>query len=206
VILDSYTVYLDLWIANREGRILANGRPGQYTGVKGGSVASEDWFRNALKTRDGSEFVACDISQNESLNGSKVATFATAIRDHGSNNGAPLGVLGIFFDWDKQAQAVLDGVRLTDEERSRTRCLIVDAQHRIIAASDVAGIFSKYPIRTEGNRIGSYVDAEGNLIGFALTPGYETYQGLGWSGIVIQGQAGTNAQPRAGRPANSRAS
>jgi hypothetical protein len=194
---------LDLWIVDRDGRVLANGRPGHYTGVKGQNVSSEDWFRRALATRDGSEFVACDIAENKSLNGSKVATFATAIRENGNNTGATLGVLGIFFDWDKQGQAVLDGVRLTAEERSRTRCLIIDAQHRVIAASDGAGIFSTYPIKSEGKRMGSYVDAAGNLIGFALTPGYETYKGMGWSGLVVQSQAGVAAGTAAGELAES---
>lgn len=192
VILDSYTVYLDLWIVDSRGRVLASGRPNQYKGVQGQDVSSEDWFRRALATQDGSEFVACDITRNEALGGSGVATFATAIREDGRNTGAPLGVLGIFFDWDKQGQAVVDGVRLAEDERSRTRCLIVDAQHRILAASDGDGIFTKFPLRTEGKRIGSYGDSGGNLIGFALTPGYETYEGLGWSGVVVQSPLATH--------------
>jgi len=192
VILDSYTVYLDLWIVNKEGRVLANGRPREYTGVNGKNVASEDWFRRALATRDGGEFVACDIAESVALGSSKVATFATAIRENGHNNGRPIGVLGIFFDWEKQGRAVLDGVRLADDERARTRSLIVDAQHRIIASSDGADIFSTYAIKTEGKSMGSYVDSNGSLIGFALTPGYETYQGMGWSGVVVQAQAGSS--------------
>jgi hypothetical protein len=27
------------------------------------------------------------------------------------------------------------------------------------------------------------------MIGFCLTPGYETYQGLGWYGVLVQGPA-----------------
>jgi hypothetical protein len=177
---------LDLWIVDSKGEVLASGRPGQYPRVKGLNVAAEDWFRRALATSDGTEFVACDISTNQALAGSKVATFATAIREDGMNNGRVLGVLGIFFDWDKQSQAVVDGVRLSDEERSVTRCLIVDARHRVIAASDGVGIFEQYPVRTDGGSMGSYTDSGGNLVGFALTPGYETYAGLGWYGVIEQ--------------------
>lgn len=32
----------------------------------------------------------------------------------------------------------------------------------------------------------SYTNKNGQLIGFALTPGYETYKGLGWYGVLIQ--------------------
>jgi hypothetical protein len=34
--------------------------------------------------------------------------------------------------------------------------------------------------------MGNYRDETGSLIGFALTPGYETYRGLGWYGVIIQ--------------------
>ncbi len=186
VILDSYTVYLDLWIAGLDGTVLAGGRPGKYGSVKGLNVSAEEWFRRAVQTGDGSEFVACDVSRNAALGGAMVATYATAIRENGQNNGLPIGALGIFFDWEKQGRAVLDGVRLADDERSRTRCLLVDSKHRIIASSDGAGIFSTYAIKTQGTAMGSYVDSEGSIVGFALTPGYETYQGMGWYGVVIQ--------------------
>jgi hypothetical protein len=33
---------------------------------------------------------------------------------------------------------------------------------------------------------GYYSDSTGSQIGYALTPGYETYQGLGWYGVLIQ--------------------
>jgi hypothetical protein len=25
------------------------------------------------------------------------------------------------------------------------------------------------------------------MVGYARTPGYETYEGLGWSGVIVQG-------------------
>ena len=34
--------------------------------------------------------------------------------------------------------------------------------------------------------MGTYEDKNGNIVGFALTPGYETYQGLGWYGALFQ--------------------
>ena len=41
----------------------------------------------------------------------------------------------------------------------------------------------------EGRRSGFSQDRTGALIAFHATPGYETYKGLGWFG-VIQGGAG----------------
>ncbi len=102
-----------------------------------------------------------------------------------------IGVLGIFFDWDKQSRAVVEGVRLSDEEKAGTRCMLIDSQNRVIAISPgvAAGglpLFDQYPLKTDGKPMGSYVDAGGNLVGFAQTPGYETYRGLGWYGVVTQ--------------------
>src|SRR3546814_123607 len=48
-ILRSYTVYPDLWIADRSGRVHANGRPARYHGVVGADVSREDWFRRGLE-------------------------------------------------------------------------------------------------------------------------------------------------------------
>ena len=86
---------------------------------------------------------------------------------------------------------MLNSIRLTEEERGRTRCLIVDSSHRVIASSDQRGVLTEvFHLNTNGQPRGSYVDQEGNLIGYALTPGYETYRGLGWYGVVSQSKAG----------------
>jgi hypothetical protein len=78
-------------------------------------------------------------------------------------------------------------VRLEPEEATRTRCLLVDSNQRIIAASDRRGVLTEtLPMQTEGNSKGNYMDSNGIMVGFALTPGYETYRGLGWYGVVIQ--------------------
>lgn len=184
VILGSYTVYLDIWLAARDGTVLANGGARKYAAA-GANVSGEAWFQRALQTQNGEEFVACDIATNRVLN-AKVATYATAIREEGQKNGHAIGVIGVFFDWEKQSQAVVDGVRLSAEERNRTRCLILDANGRILAASGKEGLDEKYPLETGGKNMGTYEDKNGNLVGFALTPGYETYKGLGWYGALVQ--------------------
>lgn len=187
VILGAYTVYLDLWIVDVNGTVLASGRGDQYRGVVGSSVAGEPWFRDALATRSGDDFAVADIAVAERLDRRMVATYATAIRAGGEANGAVLGVLGIFFDWQTQSRSVVDGVRLTDEEKGRTRCLLIDRNHRVIASSDGRGILGEaFPLRTEEGGQGSYTDGDGFVVGYALTPGYETYRGLGWYGVIVQ--------------------
>ena len=186
VILDAYTVYLDLWICDPIGRVVATGRPDRYPRAMNQSMAQAPWFQQAMRTQSGEEFVACDIQCESSLNDAPVATYATAIRAGGETQGEPIGVLGIHFDWRPQAQAVVDGVRLTEGERTRSRVLILDQSHRILAASDGQGVLTEIvPLDVSGGAMSSYT-AEDLTIGYALTPGYETYKGLGWYGCVQQ--------------------
>lgn len=188
VILKSYTVYLDIWVVDAQGRVMANGRPDRYA-VRGRSVADESWFRDAMATRDGTEFAVSDVVPVEAFNNAPVATYATAIRAGGEENGRPLGVLGIFFDWAPQAGGVVRSVRLTDEEKAegRTKCLIVDSNFRVLAASDQRYLLmGRYPVHTEGRNMGYYQAEDGTVVAFALTPGYETYKGLGWYGLILQ--------------------
>lgn len=195
VILDSYTVYLDLWVVNAGGTVVASGRPGRFPRAIGTNVAGERWFADAMATRDGTEFAVADISVNTMLEGAQVATYATAIREGGDSNGQPLGVLGIFFDWQPQARGVVGGVRLRPEEAPVTRCLLVDQHHRVIASSDGLGVLSEsLPLETTSGAAGSYVDGSGRTVGYALTPGYETYRGLGWYGVIVQSQADGNGR------------
>lgn len=194
VILDAYTVYLDLWICDASGRVVANGRPARYPGVVGRSMADTRWFQEGLRTASGDDFVACDIERCAPLGNAPVATYATAIRTGGVCSGQPLGVLGVHFDWRPQAQAVVDGVRLTPEERERSRVMLLDQRGRVLAASDGRGVLTEtFPLDTSAGAMGSYADG-GVTVGYARTPGYETYQGLGWYGCLVQRPAGEAVQ------------
>ncbi len=125
VILGAYTVYLDIWICDAQGLVVAHGRP--------------------------------------------------------------LGVIGVHFDWEPQAQAIVKGVRLTPEERDRTRVLLLDARGLVLASSDGEGILGEtIPLPSGGAVSGRETDALNRLLAFHRTPGYETYRGLGWYGALIQ--------------------
>ena len=187
VILNSYTVYLDLWALDAKGNVLANGRPDRYRVAGQVNAAHEKWFQQAVATGDGSQFTVADIQVKPELGNSAVATYATAIREGGEEHGRVIGVLGVFFDWTPQSQAVIGDVRLEPEEAARTRCLLLDSKQRVIASSDRKGVLTEtFQLKTDGRSKGNYVGGDGNMVGFALTPGYETYKGLGWYGVVVQ--------------------
>jgi Methyl-accepting chemotaxis protein (MCP) signalling domain len=186
VILDAYTVYLDLWLCDLNGRVIANGRPKKYS-VIGADVSREPWFQGGKELPSGNEYAVADIAATPLLGGAPVATYVASVRAGGRADGKPIGVLAIHFDWEPQARAIVTGVRLSDEEKPRSRVLLVDAKHRIIAASDGHGALSEViRLDTGGRPHGFGQDAAGATIAFHATPGYETYRGLGWYGVIIQ--------------------
>ncbi len=185
VILDAYTVYLDLWLCDAQGRVVAHGRPGRHPGVLGLDVSHEPWFRNAIATRRGDEYAVADIARNAAL-GAPVATYAAAVRAGGEADGRVLGVLGIHFDWGPQADAVVRGVRLDPAEVPRTRVLLVDAGGRVLAASDGHGTLEERIALPRGGDASGVLEADGQVVAFHRTPGYETYAGLGWAGVLVQ--------------------
>ncbi len=187
VILDSYTVYLDLWIADADGRVIASGRSNRYPHAIGTDVSGEPWFRQAMASQNGTEYAVADIDTNPALDGAPVATYAAAIRENGHNNGRPLGVLGIFFDWHPQADNVVKGLRLTADEKSGTRALLLDQNFRVLAASDGKGVLTEsFKLRLIHEESGCYADTGNRVVGYSRTPGYETYRGLGWYGVIVQ--------------------
>ncbi|WP_186011009.1 methyl-accepting chemotaxis protein [Burkholderia gladioli] len=193
VILDSYTVYKDLWVVDAQGTVIASGRGETYP-VVGQQVGGAKWFEAALATGSGADYVAFDVEALPQLRNAQVATYATAIREGGEANGQVLGALVIFFVWAPQAAAVVKGVRLSEEEWARTRCLIVDSSFRVIASSDGEGVLQEtFRLKTHGEATGFYREADGGTVSFAATPGYETYRGLGWFAVVCQRAVGAGA-------------
>ncbi|WP_245479550.1 methyl-accepting chemotaxis protein [Hansschlegelia zhihuaiae] len=186
VILSSYTVYLDLWLCDLKGRVLANGRPDQFN-VVGADAHDERWFKLGRELPSGDEFAVADIDRCARLGNAQVATYVASVREGGLVDGRATGVLAIHFDWEPQARAVVKGVRLDPAEAERSRVMLVDAHDRVIAASDGRGILSeRFPVDAKGRDSGFYEDAAGRIVAFHRTPGYETYRGLGWRGVIEQ--------------------
>jgi len=183
VILGAYTVYLDLWLCGLDGTILANGRPDRFK-VKGRNVADASWFRDALALKSGDDYVAADVERQPLLGNAQVATYCASVRAEGQSRGKPLGILAIHFDWESQARAIVQGVRVDDDA---ARVLLVDANFRVIAASDGIGLLTeRFAFTAENRSSGYYQDKSGNLVAYHVTPGYETYKGLGWYGVIVR--------------------
>lgn len=184
VILNAYTVYLDLWLCDLDGRVIANGRPERYN-VRGLDVSREPWFARAAALASGDDYTVADISLCGPLNNAQVATYAASVREGGESHKRPLGVLAVHFDWAPQARTIVKGARLDADEWEKTTVMIVDAKRRIIASSDDNhSLNDVLSLETGGRSSGYSVTADESIVAFHATPGYETYRGLGWYGVI----------------------
>jgi hypothetical protein len=185
VILRAYTVYLDIWLIDANGIVVASGRGSRFP-VAGRDVGTRAWFRKGMALATGDDFHAEDVAREPLLGEAIVGTFCTPVREDGDANGRRVGLLAIHFNWEAQADIIVRGVRLLDEERGTSRVLIVDRDNRVIAASDGQGVLSE---RVEGisqETSGWTILDDRQIVAQHLTPGYETYGGLGWRGGIVQ--------------------
>lgn len=187
VINKFYSVYLNLVLADKSGRILAVSRPDSFPNLIGTSVATEKWFKEAIHHQSGEQYAVDEIHNSPGHSNKPVAIYAASVRRGGEMTSEALGVLGVYFDWGEQSRAIVqDEPTLSDEEKERTRVMLLDAKLRVIASSDGQGLLQPFDLRTEGKTKGSYVTHEGDVVAFAKTIGYQEYDGLGWYGVVAQ--------------------
>lgn len=187
VILDAYNIYLDLWICDASGHIIANARPDRFK-LENASVAQLPWFATARELASGDEYAAGNVVTSKYLNDAHVISYAAAIRADGAQSGPVLGVLATNFDWTAQARSVVTGLRIDPRMAQRgLRVVLVDNTNRVIAASDGEGILTERLPYLDGLDAKSGCFTLGRqMIGYYTTDGFETYRGLGWKGVVIQ--------------------
>lgn len=190
-ILDSYTVYFDLALADLDGRIITNGRREKYRSV-GQNVASSQWFRSALATTTGTEFGFESVHASSLVNGQLALVYSCVVREGGRVSGRPLGVLGIVFAWEALGQTVMQRTPLSALEWERTRACIVDEDGVVLA--DSSGRVLQETLQFEG-RDSLFKQPRGAVtvdlgtrrvrIAHARSMGYETYR-TGWHSLLIR--------------------
>jgi hypothetical protein len=182
-----YSVYLDLLLVGKDGKVIACSNPAKFPNVIGSDQSGKAWFEDALVTKSGDQYVVDKIFKDQNHQNKMVAVYSAAVRANGDINGEVLGTLGVFFDWDEQARIIVqDEPTLLEEQWSRTRVLLLDNNFRIIAASDGHGLLTTYKLNTAKGNKSYYINDQKELVAYAKTIGYQEYNGLGWYGVVIQ--------------------
>lgn len=186
-----YSVYTNLLLVDPDGKIIACSNPEKFPGVIGQSVANDYWFRSAMQTASGDEYRVDDIYVCPMHDKQSVATYSTAVRAGGEVNGKVLGVLGVLFDWQEQSRVIVQSEpMLSDDEWKRSRVMLLDDKHRIIASSNNEGMLTPFTLRNDGKTKGYYFEDDGTVVAFAKTIGYQEYDGLGWWSVIVQNPEG----------------
>ncbi len=181
-----YSVYQNLVLANKNGKIIACSQPHAYPNAIGSDVSQTAWFRNAMATQSGNEYCVDEIHICP-IHHTPVSVYAATVRENGELNGETLGVLGVFFDWTNQSRVIVqDEPNLSTEEWTRSRILLLDNRLRIIASSDNKDLLQIFPLAHNNETKGFYTDNAGVITAFAKTIGYQEYDGLGWYGVIVQ--------------------
>lgn len=182
-----YTVYSDLVLADRAGLVVATANSSFRTALLGKSVRDAEWFQKAVRTKSGAEYVVEPVRQSPEHDGRYVMVYGASVREGGRADGAVVGALGVYFDWEAQGASIVEReAALPAHVRSETTVMLLDEQRRIIASTDRARLLSKFDLKDGGEQRGSYYTGQGQIVAFAKTLGYQEYDGMGWFGVVQQ--------------------
>ena len=191
VILNAYTVYFDLVLADLDGNVVSNGRPEQFSSI-GQRVNDQEWFRAALNTKCGDEFGFQSAHRSPLVNNKPVLIYSCGVRKAGQANGPLIGVLGIIFNWEGLAQTIVKNVPLAPAEKEMARACIVDERGLVLGDSREnhlnesieKQILDGVLAERKGFFVTNYQGKE-CCVGHAKAPGFETYS-TGWYSLVIQ--------------------
>lgn len=185
-----YNVYADMVLTNGKGHVIACANNISEGRLSGQDISSTDWVKGALATDSGDEYRVSEVYKDD-IRGKNILVYAASVREHGRSNGRVVGSLGVYFNWEDQAELIVREEPLfSDEEWRRTRVLILDGRRNIIAASDGNGIGRFFDLNTEQcPEKGYYIDDTGVTVAYAKTIGYQGYSGLGWYGVILQENA-----------------
>jgi hypothetical protein len=182
-----YSVYLNLVLVGIDGKIIACSQPAKFPRVTGADISQLPWFRKAMATTRGDQYVVDEIDHDSLHDNKLAAVYAAAVRKEGRIDGKIIGVLGVVFDWETQSKTIVQTEpSLSADEWTRSRVLLLDQNMRAIAASDNNGILSPFMLDHKGQHKGHYVNADHEVIAFAKTLGYQEYDGLGWYAAIVQ--------------------
>jgi len=190
VILQAYTVYYDLVLADTEGNIIANGNP-EYLST-GSTVSDSEWFKSAMKTKSGNEFGFESVHRSHLVNNALSLVYSCAVRAGGNTKGDIIGVLGVIFKWELLSQTIIRHTPIDETEKNNTRICITDDDGLILADSenkmlkDKITFDRKTSLYSENKNylFGDYLGVD-SCVAHARSVGFEGYS-TGWHSVIIQ--------------------
>ena len=198
IINASYTMYRDLIVADATGRIVANSKAENRDKLQGQSVSDHYWFRQGMQMHNLVQFAAQDVCDSDLENENTSLIYCSAILENGQRSGKPVGVLGILFDWENQAQPILAGClpRINNEVVQGGAAFYVNRDCVVIATTDernfpISKLVDLPPenVNLKDGESASGIFSSNNqkyIIGSSGSNGYREYKGLGWTAHVVR--------------------
>lgn len=190
-ILQAYTVYYDLVIADVNGNIVTNGNPDKFSS-KGTDVSNSRWFTSAMNTKNSEQFGFESVHRSSLVSNNLCLIYSAAVRENGESKGAIIGVLGVVFKWESLSQTVIEHTPISDEEKKNTRICIVDDSGLILADSDGKMLRESIDfdqktsfLSEKKNHLFTEYGGLNCCMAHALSPGFEGYS-TGWHSVIIQ--------------------
>ena len=194
VVNANYTMYRNLVLADVNGDLVACSKTELRNELRKINVSEHEWFQLGLRTTRSSEYAVQDVvhSPLERTRSSSLV-YAGGVRRNGAREGEAIGVLGVLFDWDTEAQKIL---RDRDNKVIPGCAAFYTAKDgRVIESSDPSFASGALPELPEEIRLlpagasSTGVFAHGGrryLIGSCRTKGYREYRGLAWMAHVVR--------------------
>ena len=161
-------------------------------------ISSEHWFTQALATKDGTEYHAEDLAESLIEPDSHSLIYATAVRSEADTNGDVIGAMGVYFDFQGEAQMILDDYLPKDQRgiphdgwysffTNEEGMVIGSSDEAMVAVGEYAHLPRQHRSLGTGDRVHSYGVFEGkeSAMFSAKTDGYLEYAGLGWTSHVV---------------------
>jgi hypothetical protein len=196
----SYSMYRNLVLSNRMGRIVAASNPELIPDIKDARVADHPWFNRAMRSKNAGDYAVQDVGPTDLERGSRSSLiFSGAVRENGSRNGEVIGVLGSLFDWVTESGKILKTCLPKDRNGKRIQgCIAFYASRdfEVIETSDsqIVPLGSTPELPAEHRELAAGQSASGvfrlgdhvYIMGSSRSKGYREYQGLGWSAHILR--------------------
>jgi len=124
--------YLNAFVASAAGDVVALSNDAAQ--VKKAQLGHETQFRRVMASQSPDDWFTDEVWQNPWSDNHKVLVFCTGI--WGDDPNAPLGVLYLEFDWERQVSGIIGDERvLARGTEAAGRISIVDASNRLVASN-----------------------------------------------------------------------
>lgn len=200
VINSSYTMYRNIILSNSSGDIVACSHNELRNELAKINVSDHLWFQNGMRSGHSTEYAVQDVAKSP-LERSREQSliYSGGVRKDGVRSGDSIGVLGILFDWDTEAQKILSVCLPRDNDGHIVEGAIAyyaNRKNEVIETTSPEELpvgtkmcFDKRIADLHSGETSSGIFNYNNreyIIGSSRTKGYREYEGLEWSAHVMR--------------------